>query len=90
MCPHGYFYRGNEKQTRTTKKNINFVPLRMSHSLKLPYRSRISYRILNLVFYRGRGGDAYLKRGGYSKFEALVGALGANSSIYCIARILLH
>ena len=34
MCSRGYFYRGNEKQTRTNLKNINVVLLRMSHSLK--------------------------------------------------------
>ena len=76
MCPHGYFYRGNEKQTRTTKKNINFVPLRMSHSLKLPYRSRISYRILNLVFYRGRGGGERLFEAG-GLFQVLSLSRGA-------------
>ena len=76
MCPHGYFYRGNEKQTHTTKKNINFVPLRMSHSLKLPYRSRISYRILNLVFYRGRGGGGRLFEAG-GLFQVLSLSRGA-------------
>ena len=50
MCSHGYFYRGNEKQTHTTFKNIRFVLLRMSHSLKVLYTSRISYRVLDLIF----------------------------------------
>ena len=43
----------------------NFTALRMSlHSLEVPYTSRISYRVLNLVFSTGRGGgggDAYFK-----------------------------
>ena len=52
MCSHGYFYRGKEKQTHTTFKNIKFVLLRTSHSLKVLYTSRISYRVLNLVFSR--------------------------------------
>ena len=46
----------------------------MSHSLKVLYTSRISYRVPNLVFFLvegGRGGEAYLKRGAYSKFKAL-------------------
>ena len=90
MCSHGYFYQENKKQTRTTVKNINLVLLRMSHSLKVPYTSRISYRVLNLVFSRGRGGGkgrlfhilslrkcANSKRGAYLKF-------GAISSIYGI------
>ena len=89
MCSHGYFYQENKKQARTTVKNINLVLLRMSHSLKVPYASRISYRVLNLVFSRGRGGGGRLfhilslrkcansKRGAYLK-------LGANSSIYGI------
>ena len=69
MCSHGYFYRGKEKQTHTTFKNIKFVLLRTSHSLKVLYTSRISYQILNLVFYRGRGGRLFeAGRGAYSKF----------------------
>ena len=85
MCSHGHFYRGNEKQTRTTLKTINFVLLRMLHSLKVPYTSRITYRVMNLVFSRGKRGrlfqilslrrGANSKRGGYLK-------LGANLSIY--------
>ena len=86
MCSHGYFYRGNEKQTCTILKNINFVLLRTSHSLKVPYTSRISYRVPNLVFSRGRGvGGAYpnfnFRRGANSKRGAYL-KLGANSSIY--------
>ena len=59
--------------------------LRTSHSLKVPYTSRTSYRVPNLVFSRGGGGGgaypnfnlrgANLKRGAYLK-------LGANSSFY--------
>ena len=67
MCSHGFFYRGNEKQTHTNLKNINVVLLRMSHSLKVPYTSLISYRVLNLVFSRGRGEErsANSKQGAY-------------------------
>ena len=69
MCSHGCFFRGNEKQTRTTSKNINFVRM-------LPYMSPISYWVPNLVFLGGSGeGGAYLKRGAYSKFKTLRGAL---------------
>ena len=39
----------------------NFTVLRMSLSLKVPDTSRISYRVLNLVFLRGGGGTAYSK-----------------------------
>ena len=60
--------------------------LRTSHSLKVPYTSRTSYRVPNLVFSRGRGGGgAYpnfnLRRGANSKRRAYL-TLGANSSIY--------
>ena len=39
----------------------------MSHSLKVPYTSLISYREVNLVFSRGRGGErgANSKQGAY-------------------------
>ena len=68
MSSHGYFHRGNEKQTRKT-----------SHSLRVPYTSRISYRVLNLVFFSGkRRGRLFQilslkkgvnsKRGAYLKF----------------------
>ena len=82
MCSRVYFYRGNEKQTRTNLKNINVVLLRTSHSLKVPYASRISYRVLNLVFSRGRVVEGRLfqisslrrsansKRGAYLKLGA--------------------
>ena len=40
----------------------NFTVLRMSLSLKVQDTSRISYRVLNLVFSRGMGREgAYLK-----------------------------
>ena len=80
-------YRGNEEQTRSTLKNSNFELLRMSHSLKVPYMSRILSRF-SLRGGRGRlfeGGCLFqilshrrgtnLKQGAYLK-------LGANSSIY--------
>ena len=76
MCSHGYLYRGNEKQTCTILKNINFVLLQTSHSLKVPYTSLISYWVPNLAypnFNLRRGANS--KRGAYLK-------LGANSSIY--------
>ena len=43
------------EQSRTTLKNINFVLLRMPHSFKVPFTSRISYRVPNLLFSRGEG-----------------------------------
>ena len=68
MCSHGYFYRRNDKQTRTrtTLKTINFALLRMSNSVKVHwYTSRISCRVFNLVLSRGRGvGGAYSNLGG--------------------------
>ena len=46
----------------------NFTVLRMSLSLKVPDTSRISYRVLNLVFSRGMGEGGRLFEGGaYSK-----------------------
>ena len=62
--------------------------LRTSHSLKVPYTSRTSYRVPNLVFSRGKGGGG---EGAYPNFDQRRGAnskrgaylkLGANSSIY--------
>ena len=86
------FYRGIEKHTRTILKNINFVLFRMSHSLKVPYMSRISYRVPHLVFLKGGRALIWrgrlfqilsLRRGANSKRDAYV-KLGANSSIYGI------
>ena len=46
----------------------NFTVLRMSLSLKVPDTSRISYRVLNLVFSRGMGeGGRLFEVGAYSK-----------------------
>ena len=86
MCSHGYFYQENKKQTRTTVKNINLVLLRMSHSLKVPYTSPISYRVLNLAFFLGGEGKRLfqilsLRRGANSKRGAYL-KVGANSSNY--------
>ena len=81
MCSHWHFYRGNEAQSRTTLKTVNFVLLRMSHSLKVPYTSPISYRVLNLAFFLGGEGkrlfqNLSLRRGANSKRGAyLKGAL---------------
>ena len=61
------------KPVRVWRTLINVVPLRMSHSLKVPYTSRISFRVLNLVFSRGRGGGwrgANSKQGAYLKLGA--------------------
>lgn len=80
-------YRGNEEQTRSTLKNSNFELLRMSHSLKVPYMSRILSRF-SLRGGRGRlfeGGCLFQilshRRGTNSKRGAYL-KLGANSSIY--------
>ena len=63
MCSHGYFYRGNEKQTRMTLKNINFVLLGTSHSLKVLYVVRLIYHTEYRTSFFLRGGG-----GAYSKF----------------------
>lgn len=83
----GYFYRGNEERTRSTLRNSNFELLRMSHSLKVPYMSRILSRF-SLRGGRGRlfeGGCLFQilshRRGTNSKRGAYL-KLGANSSIY--------
>ena len=68
MCSHGYFYRGNEKQTRTTLKNINLVLFTNVSFIKSTVYD--SYILLSTApFSRGREGGAY------SKFQALGGAL---------------
>ena len=41
MCYHGYFYRGNKKQTRMTLKNINFFTVLNVAFMKVPYTSYI-------------------------------------------------
>ena len=69
MCSRVYFYRGNEKQTRTNLKNINVVLLRMSHSR---YRMRLVYRTEYWTSFFLEGGWL---RGAYSKFQALERAL---------------
>ena len=73
MCLHGYFYRGNEKQTPTILKNLNYVLLWMSHSLKVPYTFRISYRVLDLVFCRGSGVALIWRRSLISNFKPCQG-----------------
>ena len=87
MCSHGYFYRGNEKQTRTNLNNINVVLLRMSHSLKVPYTSRISYRVLNFVSSRGR-----VVEGRWPNFKPLGAALIRSGALIwsCALKILTH
>ena len=77
MCSHGYFYRGNKKQNRTTLKNINFVLLQMSHLLK--YRIRVvyctEYPASSFLGGRGNGG------GGGGVVTYLKGALIPNLSL---------
>ena len=73
-------------KARTTLKTVNFVLLRMSHSLKVPYTSPISYRVLNLAFFLGGEGKRLfqilsLRRGANSKRGAYLKE-GANSSNY--------
>ena len=70
MCSHGYFYRANEKQSCTTSKNINFVLwFLMSHSLIVPYMSRTSYRVPNVVFSKKKKCSAWLRRKNNLWFE---------------------
>ena len=48
----------------------------MSHSLKVPYASHISYRVLNLVFSRETWGGAFLKGGIFQILSLGVGGGG--------------
>ena len=64
---------------------LNFVLLRMSHSLKVEYMSCISYQVPNLVCFLGEVGGAYVKRALITILSLRRGAylkLGANSSMY--------
>ena len=82
MCSHGYFYRGNEKQTRTTLKNINLVLFtNVSFIKSTVYDSYILLSTAPRFFSGERRGRLFqissLRRGPNSK-------RGANSSIYGI------
>ena len=55
MFSHGYICRGNEKQTRTTLKNIYFVLLRMLNLLKVLYTSYIIPSTEPRFFFSGKG-----------------------------------
>ena len=91
MCSHGYFYQGNEKQTRATLKgHYCLYYLTMSHFIKRTVQNRI--RVVYRTGYRnsfflggGEGGRLLqilsLRRGSNSKRGAYL-KLGANSSIY--------
>ena len=56
MFSHGYIFRGNEKQTRATLKNIYFVLLRMLYLLKVLYTSYIVPSTEPPSFFLGGGG----------------------------------
>ena len=69
MCSRVYFYRGNEKQTRTNLKNINVVLLRMSNSLTSTVYVWYIVPSAEPPFFLGRRG-ANSKRGAYLKLGA--------------------
>ena len=67
MCSHEYFYRGNEKQTRTTLKNINLVLFTNVLFIKSTvYDSYILPTTAPRFFSGERGGGG--GGGSYSKF----------------------
>ena len=68
MCAHANFYPGNAKQTSTTLKKINFLLLKMSHSL-LNSTLDVSY-IDPRFFSQGKRG-AYLKGALIPNFKPL-------------------
>ena len=68
LCAHRDIFSepGNAKRTRTTVRNVNFVLLRMSQSLKVPYTSRpVSYIVpsTELRFFSGEGGGGAYRKG---------------------------
>ena len=76
MCSHISVEELTSKRGMTVK-NINFVLVQMSHSLKVPYTSSI--------FFGGRGGGCFfqilsLQRSANSKRGAYL-KLGTNTSI---------
>ena len=77
---YGYFYQGNEKQTRATLKgHYCLYYLTMSHFIKRTVLTvYVSYIVprTETYFFSGEGeAGAYLKEGTYYKFWALGGAL---------------